>query len=57
MYIVVQLPAMVAHLDVHPTGDLEVLHSTPPVWKHSFLEIYLEIFSTFMLSLPLIQEG
>ena len=28
-----------------------------PVWPHSFIEIDHEIFSTVILSLPLIQEG
>ena len=28
-----------------------------PVWYHSFVEIDHEIFSTVILSLPLIQEG
>ena len=54
-----------------PTGDQEVAGSTPAeVWRpggcgfnpcqgrqHSFVEIDHEIFSTVILSLPLIQEG
>ena len=41
-----------------PTGDQEVAGSTPAdVGKHSFVEIDREIFSTVILSLPLIQEG
>ena len=41
-----------------PTGDQEVAGSTPH-WgrQHSFVEIDHEIFSTVILSLPLIQEG
>ena len=30
---------------------------TPLGWQHSFMEIDHEIFSTIILSLPLIQEG
>ena len=43
-----------------PTGDQEVAGSTPPPSRgrqHSFMEIDREIFSTVILSLPLIQEG
>ena len=40
-----------------PTGDQEVTSSTPASRQHSFVEIDLEIFSTVILSLPLIQEG
>ena len=41
-----------------PTGDQEVAGSTPRRSRqHSFVEIDLEIFSTVILSLPLIQEG
>ena len=39
------------------TGDQEVAGSIPPVRQHSFVEIDREIFSTAILSLPLIQEG
>ena len=40
------------------TGDQEVAGSTPRQgWQHSFVEIDHEIFSTVILSLPLIQEG
>ena len=42
-------PASVAQLDARPTGDQGR--------QHSFLEIDHEIFSTVILSLPLIQEG
>ena len=38
-------PASVAQLDA------------PSDWRHSFVEIDHEIFSTVILSLPLIQEG
>ena len=40
-----------------PTGDQEVAGSTPRGRQHSFVEIDHEIFSTVILSLPLIQEG
>ena len=40
-----------------PTGDQEVAGLTPARgWQHSFVEIDHEIFSTVILSLPLIQE-
>ena len=42
----------------HPTGDQEVAGSNPRRGRqHSFVEINHEIFSTVILSLPLIQEG
>ena len=41
-----------AQLDVSPTGDQKVVGR-----QHSFLEIDHEIFSTVILSCPLIQEG
>ena len=41
----------------HSTGDQEVAGSTPSGRQHSFVEIDHEIFSTVILSLPLIQEG
>ena len=50
-------PASVAQLDARPTGDQEVAGSTPPGRQHSFLEIDHEMFSTVILSLPLLQEG
>ena len=51
-------PASVAHLDEPPTGDQEVVGSTPRRGQqHSFVEIDHEIFSTVILSLLLIQEG
>ena len=50
------VPASVAHLDARPTGDQEVAGSTPTgnilSWRFDH-----EIFSTIILSLPLIQEG
>ena len=50
-------PASMAQLDARPTGDQEVAGSTPAERQHSFVEIDHEIFSTVILSLPLIQEG
>ena len=46
-----------AQLDVRPTGDQEVVGSTPANRQHSFVEIDHEIFSMVVLSLLLIQEG
>ena len=40
--------------DARTTGDQEVADSCR---QHSFLEIDQEMFSTVILSLPLIQEG
>ena len=40
-----------------PTDVQEVAGLTPLGWHHSFVEIDHEIFSTIILSLPLIQEG
>ena len=40
-----------------PTGDQEVAGSTPPRSATFFRGDYHEIFSTVILSLPLIQEG
>ena len=40
-----------------PTEEQEVTGSIPPIWQHSFVEIDHEIFSTVILSFPLIQEG
>ena len=45
-----------AQLDARPTGDQEDAGLTTPGRQHSFVEIDHEIFSTFILSLPLIQE-
>ena len=40
------------------TGDQEDCRFSPcQVWQHSFVEIDHELFSTVILSLPLIQEG
>ena len=41
---------------MHPTGDQEAAGSTPPGRQHYFVEINHEIFSTVILSLPVIQE-
>ena len=49
--------ATVAQLDEHQTGDQEILGQSPPSQQHSFVEIDHEIFSSVILSLPLIQEG
>ena len=46
-----------AQLDVLPTGNQEVVGSTPTSWQHFFVEINHEIFSMVILSLSLIQEG
>ena len=46
----------VAQLDARPTGDQEFAGSTQPSRQHSFVEIDHEIFSSVILSLPLIQE-
>ena len=40
-----------------PTGNEEVVGSTPAEVGNNFVEIDHEIFSTVILSLPLIQEG
>ena len=37
-YIPLQVPASVAHLDLHPTGDQEVRVQPPPGRQHSFEE-------------------
>ena len=55
--LLTRLPASVAQLDTRPTGDQQVTGSTSPGWQHSFEEIDHEIFSTIILSFPLIQEG
>ena len=57
IYLFIYLPASVAQLDARPTGDQEVAGSTPLGRQHSFVENDHEIFSTVILSLPLIQEG
>ena len=50
-------PASVALLDARQTSDQEVARSTPPGRQHSVVEIDHKIFSTAILSLPLIHEG
>ena len=45
-----------AHLDARPTGDQEVAGYPRQGRQHSFVEIDHEIFSTVIISLPLIQE-
>ena len=54
-------PALVAHLDERPTGDQEVAGLIPAcsgnILLISFDGFNCEIFSTIILSLPLIQEG
>ena len=50
-------PASVAQSDARRTCDQEVAGSTPAGSAHSFMKINHEIFSTVILSLPLIQEG
>ena len=42
---------------MRPADDHEVVGLTPPGRQHSVAEIDHEIFSTVILSLPLIQEG
>ena len=51
------MPASVAQLDKHPTGDPTRPPPLPRGRQHSFVEIDHEIFSTVILTLPLIQEG
>ena len=51
------LPAPVAQLGVRSSGDQEVALDPRQVQQHSFIDIDHEIFSTVILSLPLIQEG
>ena len=47
-----------AQLNARPTGDQEVVGSTPRRGRqHSFMEIDREVFSMVILSLLLIQEG
>ena len=50
------MPAWVAQLDIYPTGDQEVVVSTPRELATFFHGDY-EIFSTVSISLLLIQEG
>ena len=42
---------------MRPTGDQGVAGSTPPGRQHSVVKIHHEIFSTVIISLPLVQEG
>ena len=51
------LPTSVAQLDARPTDDQLAAGSNPPGRQHPFVEPDHEIFSTIILSLPLIQEG
>ena len=46
-----------AQLDARPTGDQEVAGSNPAEVGNILSKIDHEIFSTVILSLPLIQEG
>ena len=52
----VHLPASVAQLDAHPTGDQKVAGSAPTGSATFFHGDWREIFSTVILSLSLIQE-
>ena len=45
----------IVHSIVHLTQEVGV--QPPPGWQHSFVESDHEIFSTVILSLPLIQDG
>ena len=47
----------VAKSDATSTGDQGGCEFEAPVRQHSFVEIDHEIFSTVIVSLPLIQEG
>ena len=52
------MPALVAQLDAPSDWRQEVVGFNPSRGRqHSFVEIDHEIFSTVILSLPLIQEG
>ena len=54
----IQLPASVAQLDAPSDWRPGGRGFNPRRgWQHSFVEIDHEMFSTFILSLPLIQEG
>ena len=50
-------PASVAQLDAPSDWRPGGRGFNPRGWQHSFVEIDHEIFSTVILSLPLIQEG
>ena len=57
-YLLTIPPASVAQLDASPTGDQEVAGSTPAeVGNILSWRLIMKIFSTVILSLPLIQEG
>ena len=49
--------ASVAQLEARLTGNRRLQVPPPPSLQHAFVEIDYEIFSTVILSLPLIQEG
>ena len=51
------MPASVAQLDARLTGHQELAGSALPGRQNSFVNTDHEIFSTVILSLPLIQEG
>ena len=57
IYVKYYLGLLWPQLDAHLTGDQEVRGSTPTEVSNILLEIDHEIFSTVILSLPLIQEG
>ena len=50
-------PALVAQLDARSTGGQEISVHLPQGQQYSFVKINHEIFSSVILSLPLIQEG
>ena len=49
--------AKVAQSDMGPAGSGDCGFDFHGVWQYSFIEIDLEIFSTVILSFPLIQGG
>ena len=53
---ILSVPASVAQLDA-PSDWRQGMFNPRQGWQHSFVEIDHEIFSTVILSLPLIQEG
>ena len=57
LFNTVKQPASVARLDALPTGDRKLWGRPPPGRQHFCVETDHEIFSTVILSLPLIQEG
>ena len=50
------VPALVAQLDAHPTSDRRLRVRLQLGRQHSFMEIDQEMFSTVILSLPLISR-